>query len=185
MNESLGVPPATLVFSRLTRGPLSILKESWEGTVDSPLNLGKNTIEFLRDLQEKLTAVRSYADEHNSEAQRRRISRYNLRAKEKQFSLGEQVLLLCPDSTSSRTFRRWQGPGRVVEVRSPHSYVVDLNGTKHHVHANRLKRFLISSDSVVMQPDVETVCSNLNSNIGKGCVSEHDLVVSDGCAVIN
>jgi len=53
------------------------------------------------------------------------------------------------------------------------------------MHANRLKCSLISLYSVVTQPDVETVCFNLISNIDEGCVSEHDLLVSDGCAVIN
>ena len=181
-STSLGVAPWTLVFARLTRGPLSILKETWEGVVDSPLYLGKNTVEFLRDMQNKLETVRSYAQEHNAEAQQRRVSRYNLRAKEKQFVVGDSVLLLCPDSTASRTFR-WQGPGRVVEVRSPHSYVVDLNGTKHHVHANRLKRFLVSSDSVVIQPDLETICSGVKSCAI--CTHRDDSLVCDGCAVIN
>jgi len=61
VNVSLGVPPATSVFSTLprARGPLNILEESWEGTVDSPSNLGKNTVKFLRELQEKLTTVRT------------------------------------------------------------------------------------------------------------------------------
>lgn len=37
-NESLGAAPWTLVFSRLPRGPLSVLKETWEGTQDLPLS---------------------------------------------------------------------------------------------------------------------------------------------------
>jgi len=41
VNESLGVAPWTLVFSRLPRGPLSILKETWEGAVDPPLKSGE------------------------------------------------------------------------------------------------------------------------------------------------
>ena len=35
-----------------------------------------------------------------------------------------------------------------------------------------------------MQSDVEIVCSNVNSNVHKGCVSGHDLLVNDSCAVI-
>ena len=91
--------------------------------------------------------------------------------------------MLCPDSTASRTFSRWQGPGRVLGVRSPHSYVVDLNETKHHVQANRLKRFLVLSDSVVTQPDLETICTSVKSCAIR--THRDDLLVCDGCAVIN
>jgi len=53
----------------------------------------KPTVQFfVRDLQQKLQTVRSYADKHDSEAQQRRVSCYNLRAKEKQF-LGQLVLV--------------------------------------------------------------------------------------------
>ena len=62
VSESLGVAPWTLVglFARLPRGPFSILKETWEGAVDSALNLGKNTVEFLRNMQNKLETVRNF-----------------------------------------------------------------------------------------------------------------------------
>jgi len=45
VNESLGVAPWTLLFSRLPHGLLSILKETWEGVTDPPINLGKNIVE--------------------------------------------------------------------------------------------------------------------------------------------
>jgi len=144
-NESLGVAPWTLVFSRLPHGPLSVLKESWEGAISSPLSLGKNTVEFLRDLQSKLETARDYAVEHNAQASRRYVSRYNLRARPKSFVVGDQVLLLTPDTTAARTFSHWRGPARVVEVRSLHS-CGRVKWCTQHVHANRLKRFLVASE---------------------------------------
>jgi len=189
-NESLGVAPWTLVFSRLPRGPLSVLKESWEGVIGSPLSLGKNTLEFLRDLQSKLETAREYALEHNAQASQRYVNRYNLRARPKSFMVGDQVLLLTPDTTAARTFSHWRGPARVVEVRSPHSYVVELDDVHHHVHANRLKQFLVASDSVTCVPDFETVCIN-------NCVGTDFETIDDdkvhigldhncyGCAVIS
>ena len=60
-------------------------KHSCEGAVDPPVNLGKNTVEFLRDLQGKSETVRTYmyAQQHDAIAQQQRISRYNKRAREK------------------------------------------------------------------------------------------------------
>jgi len=50
-NETLGVPPWVMVYGRLPRGPLAILKENWSGQRDLPLNLGKSTVEYLRELR--------------------------------------------------------------------------------------------------------------------------------------
>ena len=186
-NESLGVAPWTLVFSRLPRGPLSVLKETWEGTTGSPMNLGKNTVEFLRELQNKLQTARAYAQEHNAKTSQRNVNRYNLRARPKSFVVGDQVLLLTPDNTASRTFSYWCGPARVVEVCSPHSYVVELDGVRHHVHANRLKQFLVASDSVTCVPDFEMTSSNYF--VDSVSVEDGDLIETDhvcyGCAVIS
>ena len=193
-NASLGVAPWTLVFSRLPRGPLNVLKETWEGTVESPLRLGKNTVEFLRDLQGKLETVQQYAQEHHAQASERYVRRYNERAREKSFTVGDRVLLLSPDSAAGRTFSRWRGPAKIVEVKSPHSYIIELDGARHHVHANRLKQFLVSSDVVTCRPDFETACTTpcagmkfdsdhfdltVNENVG---VNE---CMSCGCAVVS
>jgi len=184
-NESLGVAPWTLVFSRLP-------KETWEGVTDSPPALGKNTVDFLHNLQDKLAAARAYAEEHNAKSSQRFVKRYNLRAREKSFAIGDLILWLTPDSTSSRTFSRWRGPARVVEVLSPHSYIIEIDGTRQHVRANKLKRFLVSSDSVIFCPDFETTC-----DLSNACCFTEEIVCSDsptadsvvhvsnGCAVVN
>ena len=65
-NESLGVAPCTLVFSRLPRGPLSVLKETWEGVHNPPLSLGKSTVDYLRDLQDRFDSVRQVMLKHRS-----------------------------------------------------------------------------------------------------------------------
>jgi len=40
------------------------------------------------------------------------------------FEIGQQVLL--PDSTN-KWLSRWQGHGCIIDVRSPHSYLVELD----------------------------------------------------------
>jgi len=62
-----------------------------------------------------------------------------------------------------------------VEVCSPHSYIVELHGAKQHVHANRLKRYIVSSDCVIMQHFETVYCCNNNTD---------DLLLCNGCAVI-
>jgi len=45
-------------------------------------------------------------------------------------------------------FATWKGPAMVVEKLSPYSYVVDLDGTHYHLHANHLKPFYAEVDEV-------------------------------------
>ena len=100
---------------------------------------------------------------------------------DKHFQVGEMVLILTPDSTSSRTFSRWQGPAQVVKVCSPYSYIVEHNSNQHHLHANKLKPFVVAADEVTCCVDFDTVCAALSHSTSE---NEHDLFISEGCAVI-
>jgi len=56
---------------------------------------------------------------------------------------------------------RWLGPGTVVKVKSPYSYLVDLgNGNVHHMHANKMRHLIAR----VQGCGVITVC---DSEFGK------------------
>jgi len=147
-NETTGIAPWTLVMGHLPRGPLSILRDSWCGEESLPVNFGKNATEYLRDLHEKLEVAKTYATSHTEREQNRYASHYNLRSRDKHFDIGEQVLILMPDSTSSRMFSKWAGPATVVDIRSPYSYTVELDGVRRHFHANKLRKFHLRVDSV-------------------------------------
>ena len=60
------------------------------------------------------------------------------------FSLLQIVLVLCPDSTSSEVISRWKGPGVVRDVMSKHSYLVELDGVRRHIHADKLRKYASS-----------------------------------------
>ena len=52
------------------------------------------------------------------------------------FSVGESVLVLQKDSTLSKVFSKCIGPAIVVEIQSPHLYVVEFDGgSKRTIHA--------------------------------------------------
>lgn len=123
-NETTGVAPWLLAFGQLPRGPLAVLKESWCGEREFPLDLGKTPQEYLKDLHDKLGIANMYAESHTKRAQQRYTQRYNLRSRDKHFNINDLVLILQPDSTASRLHSKWKGPAMVVEVRSPYSYIV-------------------------------------------------------------
>ena len=43
-------------------------------------------------------------------------------------------------------FAKWKGPAEIIEIKSPYSYVVEYNGSRYHLHANKLRKFCIQAD---------------------------------------
>jgi hypothetical protein len=71
----------------------------------------------------------------------------NLRAKDKTFVAGEQVIVLVRDS-NNKVYSRWR-LGTVQRVLSPHSYLVDMGaGSVKHLHANHMRKFVAKVQSV-------------------------------------
>jgi len=141
-NATTGVSPYMMVFGRVPRGPLAVLKQSWAGEREIPSDLGKPVEEYLQDLKAKLENAAEYAKVHTEKEQSGYVGRYNLRARHKIFHEGDQVTVLAPES-GGKPCNCWQGPGTVMKVLSPNSYLIDLgdNGTRH-VHANKIRHFV-------------------------------------------
>jgi len=73
----------------------------------------------------------------------------DMRAREKSFEIGQKVLVLTPDSTSSKTFSRWIGPAVVKDKLSNHSYLLDINGAVKHIHADTIRKYHIQVNEVI------------------------------------
>ena len=73
--------------------------------------------------------------------------------------------ILMSNSTTSRCFSTWTGPATVVEVRSPYSYTVELDGVRRHFHANKLRKFHVRVDSVTC----DSFVSDLESKAVNTC----------------
>jgi len=71
-------------------------------------------------LHAKLSEIHEYAEDHAMQEQEKYVAYYNRRAREKKMEIGEQVIVLLPDS-SNKFLSRWQGPGLVVDFKPPHS----------------------------------------------------------------
>ena len=141
-NSTTGYSPHLLLFGRMPRGPLCILKESWEGhqhVVRS--KLGVTVERYLEDLKSRLETTAEFADKHAAIAQAHYSKHYNKSAADKKFQVGEQVVVLDKDSTH-KTFARWQ-LGTIARVRSPYSYNVEMaDGSTRHLHANKIRKFI-------------------------------------------
>ena len=175
-NESTNIAPWTLAFGRLPRGPLAVLKKNWTGQRDAPLSLGQTTVEYLEELRKNLEIAHTYVNSHTQRAQQRYVSRYNLRARDKFFAVGDSVLVLSPDSTSSKVFSRWKGPGVIRDVMSKHSYLVELDGVRRHIHADKLRRYHVQVDEVCCN---HAVCSVVTAAATEEAVVNHCAIIHD------
>jgi len=52
------------------------------------------------------------------------------------------------DSTHSSVFSRWKDPATVLQVCSPYTYQIELNGGNYHMHANNLRKFNLRVDKL-------------------------------------
>jgi len=74
VNETTGVSPYTMVYSRLPHGPLAMLKNIWTNETDYPLPKNKSTVDFLKDLRHRLDVTQLYANSHAEKAQQRYVA---------------------------------------------------------------------------------------------------------------
>jgi hypothetical protein len=57
-----------------------------------------------------------------------------------------------PDS-ANKLVGKWQ-EGVIAETKSSHSYLVDMpNGARRHIHASKLRPYVVAVNSVVLDED--------------------------------
>jgi len=112
-------------------------------------------------LQAQIQEIHDYADDHADVEQQRYTDQYNTRAVDKHFQICQQVIVLIPDSTN-KFLSRWQGLGTIVSVKSPYSYLVELEqGKCSWLHANKLRPYharvnaLIGNCAIAYESDEE------------------------------
>src|SRR6218665_2317796 len=75
-NATTGVAPYMLVYGRLPRGPIAVLKESWTGDINLPSRLGLQPKNYLQKMKANLEKAVVYANEHSAEKQLQYTNQY-------------------------------------------------------------------------------------------------------------
>jgi len=87
-NATTEVSPNMMVYGRVPRGPLAVLKESWAGERKTPPDLGKPVDQYLRNLKAKLENGSEYTKVHTEKEQSGYMGHYNLWARHMIFHEG-------------------------------------------------------------------------------------------------
>jgi len=141
-DATTGLSPYELVYGKPGRGPLSILKDTWSNdTGNDPINLSTEYLYYIM-LKQDLIDAKEIATKNTDQAQTRYTHQYNLRSRDKEFDVGESVLVLLPDSTN-KLKSCWQGPSTIHARVSDYSYrILAADGSLLTLHANHLRKFV-------------------------------------------
>jgi hypothetical protein len=141
-HTTTGLSPYQLVYGRIPRGPLSLLKNSWTGEETIPTSASQSVETYLQDLMQKLKNAHDIASENAKVAQDCYATRYNLRSRVKKFNVGDQVLVLIP-SSPNKLLNTWKGPATVIEMTRQHSAKVEMeDGSIRELHINKLRPYI-------------------------------------------
>ena len=102
---STGFSPFELLYGREVRGPLDVIRESWEASKRSSESVVSHVL-YIREKLEKMTQI---AGENLKNAQRVQKKWYDQQARQRELKEGEDVLVLLPSSTH-KLLARWLGP---------------------------------------------------------------------------
>ena len=135
--ESTGFSPFELLFGHHVRGPLDVMKESWEERE----NVGEDVLTYVMKMRERLATMTEIAHENLGKAQQKQKQWYDKKARNRELEEGQQVLVLLP-SSQKKLHAAWQGPYKVTKKVGTVDYEVDMHDKKKRrriFHINMLK----------------------------------------------
>ena len=134
---STGFSPFELVYRRPVRGPLDVLRETWEANTSG----GESVLSYILAMRERLEKMTELVQENLSRAQKQQKVWYDRNARNREFQPGDQVLVLLPTSTN-KLIAQWQGLYVVVRRLGKVNYEVEMKDKRKKrkiMHINMLR----------------------------------------------
>lgn len=138
---STGFSPFELLYGCEVRGPLALLRETWEG--DRRREGPVYVVSYVIQMREKLQRMSQLAEAHMAEAQQHQKTWYDRSTRQRTFE-GQKVLVILPTS-DSKLLAKWQGPFEVQRKLGPSTYQVsnpERQHTSRVLHVNLLKEWV-------------------------------------------
>lgn len=136
--ETTGFSPFEMVYSRDPRGPLDVLHSAWIPQQEETDDIAK----YVLRVRERMEAAQEAVTASVERAQQKQKTWYDRTARERQYQVGDKVMLLLPDSTQ-KFQTEWRGPYVVKKRTGPVTYEIELpeRGCGKIFHCNLLKEW--------------------------------------------
>ncbi|XP_069835633.1 uncharacterized protein [Dendropsophus ebraccatus] len=145
---STGFSPFELLYGRRVRGPLDLIKESWEGEVGHP---DVSVVDYVLRFRERMETLTGLVQENMAQAQDSQKRWYDRNARERIYTVGQKVWVLVP-MPQNKLQAAWEGPYTIHQRVNDVNYVVTIDHIrkKHKVfHVNMIKAH-VERDTCVM-----------------------------------
>lgn len=135
---STGNSPLELLYGRQVRGPLVVLRDTWEPSSDTqPVPV----LQYVLEMREKMEKMAALVHANMEVAQKKQKDLFNKKTKARVLQPGQEVLLLLP-TTKNKLLAKWQRPFKILKKMGPATYELDMplhRQKKQTYHINLLK----------------------------------------------
>ena len=144
--EATGFSPSELLYGRIVRGPVQILKELWseEGNVPEVTT----SHQYVLKLRERLDETMRLAEAELEKNLIRNKKLYNRKTKKRVVQERDKVLALFP-TDHNKLLMHWKGPFKVKGCKEGNNYQIEVNQKMKTFYINLLKRY-VERDNVEM-----------------------------------
>ena len=159
-SDRTGFSAFELLYGRQVRGPLAVLRDLWENPDLTPDD--RTCFQYVMELKDKLQDCAELAAANADFSASKYKTYFDLKSQDRQFAVGDEVLILLPDS-SKKLLISWSGPHKVVEKKSRVNYIINCNGKNRLYHANLLKKYHrrpLTLENNTPQPIPLATCNN-------------------------
>ncbi|MCG8044622.1 MAG: RNase H-like domain-containing protein [Candidatus Thiodiazotropha endolucinida] len=160
--DTTGFSPFELLYGRHIRGPLTVIRESWEGQKDEVSN--NSVLSYILQTRERLTKMSELAQKQEWCNKKKQKVYYDRNACMRSLKPGQKVSILLP-SESNKLLAQWKGPFEVIEQVSPVDYVVQVGKYKKcqkSFHINMLKEWIDREDENSKSPQASNMLLDRN-----------------------
>ena len=136
---STGFSPFELLYGKNVRGPLDILRETWTASTQS----STSSVSYVLEMRQRMSEMMELVKENLARAQKKQKLWYDGKARVREFTEGQEVLVLLP-TANNKLEAKWSGPYKITKKVGQVNYTVDMKGTRKRFrvfHVNMLREW--------------------------------------------
>ncbi|CAN2390102.1 K02A2.6-like [Pristimantis euphronides] len=135
---STGFSPFELLYGRRVRGPLTLVREAWDGELHTP---EESVIEYVMRFRDRMQTLARLVQDNMVQAQATQKQWYDRNTRDRVYQEGQKVWVLVP-MTQNKLQAAWEGPYVVHKRLNEVNYIVTIDHARKRqkvFHVNMMK----------------------------------------------